>query len=384
MTVLAFDLGSSITRTGTANLEDNGRTQVSIVGKPRRRFQKYYISANSLYVGNDVLAHIDGLSLSNPICNGHIKDKMDVEELLSHSFMDLQSYLTKQSIRGNENYWSDKDLIVNVPCDVERSYIDYISEQLFELLNFNRVSYVTSGLLSVIGQGYTTGLSLEIGHGVTQCVPVLEGTRLLGSTRLDLGGGEMTLFLQRLLCDAGHNLTKRSELRIVEQIKKQFCKAQTSPNEAKNIIYTLPDGQVLENGQNQIKLVDEHLKAAEIFFHPHLTGMELESKSIPDTIKECLSACEMENRKPLYNNICISGGSSLLTGFADRLRQEMKNHFTQAQMDALKINSSNQNRYNASWIGAKILAADSASDTLPWNDKTIYQEKGSRLYSRIV
>lgn len=66
--------------------------------------------------------------------------------------------------------------------------------------------------------GRTTGLVVEIGEGVTQVVPVHEG--FMDKTairRSDFGGQEITMYLQKLLCDNGYQMTCRDDfVRIME------------------------------------------------------------------------------------------------------------------------------------------------------------------------
>lgn len=61
--------------------------------------------------------------------------------------------------------------------------------------------------------GRTTGIVVEIGDGVTQVVAASDGFMdKVAIRRSDFGGQEVTMFLQKLLCDQGYSLTSRSDV----------------------------------------------------------------------------------------------------------------------------------------------------------------------------
>lgn len=41
-------------------------------------------------------------------------------------------------------------------------------------------------------------------------------------------------------------------------------------------------------------------------------------------INSAVSACELDTKKSLYNNVILSGGSTLFEGIVNRLKQELK------------------------------------------------------------
>jgi centractin len=69
--------------------------------------------------------------------------------------------------------------------------------------------------------------------------------------------------------------------------------------------FTLPDGKV-------IKLGNERLRAPEILFNPEIIGIE--SIGVQDIVHDGIQKVDMDLRKPLYENIVMSGGSTLTKG----------------------------------------------------------------------
>lgn len=63
-------------------------------------------------------------------------------------------------------------------------------------------------------------------------------------------------------------------------------------------------------------------RAPEVLFKPDLIGEECEG--IHEVLMYSIQKSDMDLRKMLYQNIVLSGGSTLFKGFGDRLLQEIK------------------------------------------------------------
>lgn len=63
-------------------------------------------------------------------------------------------------------------------------------------------------------------------------------------------------------------------------------------------------------------------RAPEVLFRPDLIGEE--SVGIHEALICAIHKSDMDLRKQLYQNIVISGGSTLFKGFGDRLLSEVK------------------------------------------------------------
>lgn len=59
----------------------------------------------------------------------------------------------------------------------------------------------------------------------------------------------------------------------------------------------------------------------EFLFNPQLAGFS--GIGIHELIQEAITACDIDLRPHLYNNIIVSGGSTLFPGFVDRLSSEL-------------------------------------------------------------
>lgn len=63
-------------------------------------------------------------------------------------------------------------------------------------------------------------------------------------------------------------------------------------------------------------------RAPEVLFRPDLLGEECEG--IHEVLTYSIQKSDLDLRKMLYQNIVLSGGSTLFKGFGDRLLSELK------------------------------------------------------------
>ena len=87
---------------------------------------------------------------------------------------------------------------------------------------------------------------------------------------------------------------------------------------------------------------------------------------------------DMDLRKVLFQNIVLSGGSTLFKGFGDRLLSEVKKL---APKDIKIRISAPQERLYSTWIGGSILASLDTFKKM-WVSKREYDEEGHRAIHR--
>jgi len=76
--------------------------------------------------------------------------------------------------------------------------------------------------------------------------------------------------------------------------------------------YELPGGQVITIG-------NERFHAPEALFQPSFLGME--SSGIHETGYVSIMKCDIDIRKDLFDNIVMSGGTTMYAGMADRMQK---------------------------------------------------------------
>lgn len=109
----------------------------------------------------------------------------------------------------------------------------------------------------------------------------------------------------------------------------------------------------------------ERFKAPEILFNPEQVGLEY--AGVHQVIVDSINRVDLDLRKNLFSNIVLSGGSTLCTGFGDRLLNEVKRL---AIKDVkIRIYAPPERKYST-WIGGSILAGlatfKKVCNSTPW------------------
>lgn len=216
---------------------------------------------------------------------------------------------------------------------------------------------------------------LDSGDGVTHAVPIYEGFAMPHSImRNDIAGRDVTRYLKLLLRKEGVNFRTTAEFEIVRTIKEKACYLSSNPvkeetTDSEKHTYVLPDGSSLDIGHARFR-------APEVLFRPDLIGEE--SEGIHDVLYYAIQKSDLDLRKVLYQNIVLSGGSTLFKGFGDRLLAEIRKN---APKD-LKIRiSAPQERLYSTWIGGSILASLDTFKRM-WVSKREFDEDGKRAIHR--
>ena len=108
--------------------------------------------------------------------------------------------------------------------------------------------------------------------------------------------------------------------------------------------FSLPDG-------NTVKLGYERYRAPESLFNPELIGRE--DVGTQQVLLDAIGRADLDLRRHLYGNIVLSGGTTLLRGYGERLLHEVKRLATPDMK--IKISAPPERKYST-WIGGSIFA----------------------------
>jgi len=225
----------------------------------------------------------------------------------------------------------------------------------------------------------TSGMVLQMGYGTSHIVPIFEGQPIdLRILRLEVGGMQMTDYLRNILNENGHSFTTtEADKVIVRDIKEklgyvaldfaqEMARADTANDFAQN--YELPDGQVISVGS-------ERIRCAELLFKPSLSG--LEASGIHHLAYQSVMQCDVDIRAMLYENVVLSGGSSMFNGMAERMTRELGN----LSPPSIAVNvTAPERKYNA-WIGGAMIASLSSFDEMVIT-KSEFVEEGPSIVQR--
>lgn len=237
-----------------------------------------------------------------------------------------------------------------------------VAEILFERFHVPAMQTVQQALLALYAYGRTTGLVLGSGYGTSYVAPILSGDLAPRDTyRLDVAGADLTEYLAQLLLAGGHSLPKAG---LVTQIKEACCyvamdvTAEIARTQGQaGVDFVLPDKQVITLGS-------ECFCCPEALFQPNLLG--LNQPGLAQLALLSISQLEAEQQEQLLANVVLDGGSTLVRGFPERLRQELGPRAT--VLDS-------PHRVVAAWIGGSIMASQDSFQSL-WLSRREYEEEG--------
>ncbi|KAJ5101485.1 hypothetical protein NUU61_003707 [Penicillium alfredii] len=104
------------------------------------------------------------------------------------------------------------------------------------------------------------------------------------------------------------------------------------------------------------------------------------SQTIPELIKGALSGVDVDIRPHLLANVVVTGASSLLYGFTDRLNHELMQLFPGPRVRISAPGNTAERRFG-SWIGGSILASLGTFHQM-WISKKEYEEHGPNIVEK--
>jgi actin-related protein len=133
--------------------------------------------------------------------------------------------------------------------------------------------------------------------------------------------------------------------------------------------YEMPDGQLIALG-------NERFRCPEVLFKPELIGME--SRGIHETTFNAIMRCDVDIRRDLFQNIVLSGGTTMFQGLSDRLSKEIS--ALAPSNVRVRIIAPPERKYSV-WIGGSILASLNTFSQM-WISKADYDECGPSIVHR--
>jgi len=249
---------------------------------------------------------------------------------------------------------------------------------MFETFQVKNCYVAIQAVMSLYAAGRTTGLVVDSGDGVSHTVPVFEGFSIPHAVeKMEIAGRVLTEWLQKLLVNhAAENFTSSAEKEIVKNIKEELCYvAQNFDEESKaaqgssenDKPYTLPDKRVINVGG----IV--RMSCPELLFKPSLSGMTC--ASLHELTWKSVQGSDIDIRKDLCKNIILSGGTTMYTGLADRLKSELTNLAPPGA--EMKVIASADRKF-AVWKGASTFSSLSTF-AASWITKADYEEHGAAI-----
>ncbi|KAL1241487.1 Alpha-centractin [Trichinella nelsoni] len=362
---IVIDNGSGTIKAGFAGDQAPKCHFPNYVGRPKHVRVMAGALEGNVFIGSKAVEYRGLLNIRYPMEHGIVQNWNDMELIWQHLYSkdQLQTFPEEHPV-----------LLTEPPMNPSKNR-ERTAEYFFETFNVPALYISMQAVLSLYSTGRTTGVVLDCGDGVTHAVPIFEGFALPHSiVRTNIAGRDVTRLLRLLLRKEGVEFYRSSEFEIVRTIKERICQVSTDSQRddtgsSDKVQYMLPDGSTVVLGPCRFR-------APEVLFRPDFIGEECEGAH--ECLAYCIQKSDIELRRQLYQNIILSGGSTLFPGFGDRLLNEVKRL---APKDIKIRITAPQERLFSTWIGGSILASLDTFRKM-WISKKEYEDEGARVVHR--
>jgi actin-related protein len=213
-----------------------------------------------------------------------------------------------------------------------------IAKMLMEDLLFKSFAMINTSSLSLFATGRTTGLVVECGESMTYVSPIYEGFPLYHAlNKTKLAGKDLT----KIFTDGINENQIKVNVEDLISVRKIKEKMSAVPLDYKRVLETNQD--IISDAKMLYKLPDEtiisipknvRLKAGEILFNPSIIGSE--EKGLIYLIADSLNKTYIDDndlKKTMFGNIVLSGGTTMMSGFSNRIYKELPSHLGQFYYD---------------------------------------------------
>ena len=290
---------------------------------------------------------------------------------------------------------SEYDVIVNISPIKNEENIRAYGRLFIEELGFKALAMINSSSLSLYATGRTSGLVVQCGETRTYTVPIYEGFPLYHAlNKTKIGGRDLTEIFRRGILEEKIDI-KEGDIHTLRQVKEKTC---CVPVEQNYEFYLDENNEDIINKETQLfKLPDEtivsiprktRIKASELLFTPGVLEEKKNEQGLINLITGSIIKTEMIDKKfkeNLIENIVLSGGTTMMEGFADRVYQDLYNYKdnNQFELEYEPVIIAENNRAIGKWIGMSMIASMSAFDKL-FIKKSDYQELGDERFSEVA
>ncbi|KAL4939644.1 actin-related protein 4 [Aspergillus oleicola] len=145
--------------------------------------------------------------------------------------------------------------------------------------------------------------------------------------------------------------------------------------------FEFPDGYNQVFGVDRYRVVESLFDAKAAIPDPDsLFPAPTQAQTVPELIKAALNGVDVDLRPHLLANVIVTGASSLLYGFTDRLNQELIQLFPGPRVRIQAPGNTSERRFGA-WIGGSILASLGTFHQM-WISKKEYDEHGPNIVEK--
>jgi len=364
---IIVDNGSGLMKFGFGGMADQGPCPPQIV------FPSLYLRSpnnNEAEFGEKALQNAEKLSLFDtpslirPVQRGVIEN-WPAMELMWHTVLNVH---LKRLFQRTHHEQPDMQCVLSEhPFLMTAPYAnrEKMLEVMFEQFDVPSLYIGDAACLSLYGTGRTKGCVLDIGDGVTTVFGMVEQTSLAQNSSakiIEFGGMDVT---NRIRAQYGvsylHARNIKETLYSVPYDRSDILFADTSV-----AVYKLPDGQEIKLGKERM------MKPLHFMF-------DAASIHAPLLVTNCIKSFDdVETQSVLWNNIVLSGGTTMMDGFAEKFAKEIK-AVTHGKTQVI----AGRSRRYLSWVGAAVMSSISTFKNISIS-KAIYQSHGASRAKELI
>ncbi|KAH7089391.1 actin binding protein [Auriculariales sp. MPI-PUGE-AT-0066] len=347
-----------------------------VPSKPGHLASKRGIDDLDFYIGDEALANSKTYGIHYPIRHGQIENWDHMERYWEQTIF---KYLRAEP---EDHYFLLTEPPLNPPENRENT-----AEIFFESFNIPGLYIAVQAVLALaaswtsgkVAERTLTGTVVDSGDGVTHVIPVAEGY-VIGSAikHIPIAGRDISQFVLNLLRERGEMATvpQDEQLKIASKVKEQYSYVcQDIVKEFRKYDQDPYKYLARYEGENSVNkkaysfdVGYERFLAPEIFFNPEIYSSDFLTP-LPEIVDNVVQQSPMDVRRGLYNNIVLSGGSTMFDHFGQRLKRDLKQIVDRRiaaseaasgsvlRSSGLEVNviSHKRQRY-AVWFGGSLLA----------------------------
>ena len=359
---VVIDAGSGLVKAGFGG-EDGPRSIFnSIVGTPKQMGLMVGMELQERYVGDDAISKYEIMNFSYPIKRGEVTD-WDKFENLMHYLLYSEMKVVPEEV----------SILITESPRTSRENREKLTEILFETFNVKRLHIANSSMVGLFSYGKTSGLIVDSGFNVTSTVPIYEGYPLShASIRINIGGEDLSKnLLSMIQSNLEESYVDIKGRILADDIKEKLgylLLNQDDADDVKDVTYELPDGK-------KIELSNELYKSNEILFNPDEEIKKVNGLlSLKNMVIDSINKCDNEIKSDIKENICLTGGTTLLKNFPEKLKNELSDSSEGTNFNL----SAEQERLFSTWIGGSIVSSLDNFQFM-WVNKKEYNDNGKNL-----
>ncbi|CUM45622.1 Actin-like protein ARP6 [Debaryomyces fabryi] len=358
-----------------------------------------------IYVGNEYLVQTNnysGMIFKRPYDHGHLISWETEKAVWDYTFnkaspnQELDTSITHLTL--TETPFQLPQLSMNTDQIV---FEEYGFNEYYRCAPASLVPWGNLGSSENSNNDFT--LVVDSGYSGTWIVPIIyQNVYWKGVKKLPIGGASLNGLLREIISFRHYDIA--DEPVLINTIKEKTCFMATDfekslANRKKyKCEFILPDFKTTTTGFVRTKdtpvdttgdvqslaLIDERFTIPESFYHPEIifdnttsstsTIQNASFKNITDLVVESIMTCPKVTQPLLLGNIITVGGNTNLSGFTDRLRNEL---VKELPIDwHVKVKETEHNPDEASWYGGAQLTNDEIIKKISISKKD-YFEHGS-------